>query len=386
MWLGMLLSMGAIQMQMLARGVLVYDIQDSQFIAAVVGMGFAPSMLIVSLYGGVIGERFERRTIIQIGQLINAGLALIVAILVVADLVNWGYLLGVSLAQGAMFAIQMPARQAAIPTIVGKARMSNAIALNSVAMGIMNLVGPSIGGALYGLFGPETVYFTCAGMGITAVILTGMLPRMYPSGNSASQRMFQTVKDGFTYIGRNRLLMMLLLQSVVVAMLSMPVRMQIAVVGKDIYGSGPDGVGFLTAAAGVGALVGAVGIASLRSGQRRGLVLMIGAVLAAAAIILMGSIPIYAVGIAAMVGIGLGESGRWALGQSLIMEQTEDEYRARVMSVLMMTFGLLPLGLLPLGIAMEQWGSQTAVLGMGIALMIMSTLFLVFSAGVRKLS
>ena len=385
MWVGMLLSMGAIQMQMLARGILVYDIQDNRFIAAVVGMGFAPSMLVVSLFGGVIGEKFERRSIIQLSQLFNAGLALIVALLVITNTVNWGYLLAVSIAQGAMFAMQMPARQAAIPTLVGKERMSNAIALNSVAMGLMNLMGPSLGGLLYGQFGPEVVYFVCAGMGLTAVFFTSMLPRMYPSGD-ARKKMIQTLKDGFSYIGRSRLLMILLLQSVVVAMLSMPVRMQIAVVGEDIYGADPGEIGWLTAAAGVGALIGAIGIASLRSGQRRGLVLMLAAVVSATAIILMGSVPVYAVGIGAMVGIGLGESGRWALGQSLIMEQTEDEYRARVMSVLMMTFGLLPLGLLPLGAAMEIFGSQPAVLGMGIALMFMSGVFLVFSKGVRRLS
>lgn len=386
MWLGMLLSMGAIQMQMLARGVLVYEIQDNRFIAAVVGMGFAPSLLIVSLYGGVIGERFERRMIIQLSQAFNALLAAIVAFLLIIDAVNWGYLLAVSVAQGAMFAMQMPARQAAIPTLVGRDRMSNAIALNAMAMGLMNLAGPSIGGLLYGLFGPETVYVTCAAMGILAVAMTGMLPRMYPAADAVKKRMLRSLADGFSYIGRDRLLMVLLVQSVIVAMLSMPVRMQIAVIGKDIYGSEPSGIGWLTAAAGVGGLIGAIGIAGLRTGQRRGLVLLISAVLSAAAIVLMGTLPIYAVGIGAMVGIGLGESGRWALGQSLIMEQTEDAYRARVMSVLMMTFGLLPMGLLPLGAAMEGFGSQTAVLGMGIALMAVSAIFLLFSRSVRGLS
>jgi MFS family permease len=384
MWTSMLLSTGAIQMQMLARGILVYEIQDNRFIAAVVGMGFAPSMLIVSLFAGVIGERFERRAIIQVSQALNVGLAVIVATLILFDAVNWGYLLGVSVSQGAMFAIQMPARQAAIPTLVGRDRMSNAIALNSVAMGLMNLVGPSLGGLLYGQFGPQAVYWTCAGIGMVAVGMTGMLPKMHPSGDMVRKRMLRTVADGFSYIGKNRLLMVLLVQSVVVAMLSMPVRMQIAVIGKDIYGSDPGGIGWLTAAAGVGALIGAIGIAGLRSGQRRGLVLMIAAVLSAVSIILMGSLPIYAVGIGAMVGIGLGESGRWALGQSLVMEQTEDDYRARVMSVLMMTFGLLPIGLLPFGAAMQEFGSQKAVLG--IALMAVSAVFLIFSKGVRRLS
>jgi MFS family permease len=264
--------------------------------------------------------------------------------------------------------------------------MSNAIALNAMAMGLMNLIGPTIAGLIYGVVNPEAVYFTVMGLGLIAVAFTSLLPRMYPSGDAAKKRMWQNLKDGLSYLRSRDILMLLLLQSVVVAMLSMPARMMIAVFAKDVYSANEVEVGILTAAAGVGGLIGALGIAGLRSGQRRGLVMMLAAVLSAISILLMGSLPYYAVGVAVMVGIGLGESGRWALGQALIMEQTEDQYRARVMSVLMMTFGLLPIGLLPLGASMEKYGAQQSVFVMGIMLMVASLLFLAFSKSVRRMS
>ena len=75
----------------------------------------------------------------------------------------------------------------------------------------------------------------------------------------------------------------------------------------------------------------------------------------------MVAVPVYAAGVLGMVGMGLAEQARWALGQSLMMENTTDQYRARVMSVLMMTFGLMPLGMLPLGYAMKEFGAREAV-------------------------
>jgi MFS family permease len=313
-------------------------------------------------------------------------IALVIGVLLVFDVIHWLHLLGASIAQGAMFALQMPARQAAIPTLVGKERMGNAIALNAAAMGLMNLLGPALGGLIYGVFGPEAVYFTVAVMGLIAVLLTGFVPRLYPPVNAARKSAVNNIRDGFSYIQKNKLVRILIIQSVIIAVLSMPVRMLIPVFAKDVYGSNEAQVGYMAAAAGIGALVGSLGIANIREGQRRGLVVLASAILSGISILLLGSVPVYVLGVAVMVGVGLGESGRWALGQVLIMEKTDDEYRARVMSVVMMTFGLLPLGVLPLGAAIEAFGADTAVIGMAVMLLVAGTLFLMFSRNVRQLS
>jgi MFS family permease len=95
-------------------------------------------------------------------------------------------------------------------------------------------------------------------------------------------------------------------------------------------------------------------------------------------------VPVYAAGIIGMVGMGLAEQARWALGQSLMMESTTDEYRARVMSVLMMTFGLMPLGMLPLGWAMKEFGARPPVAVTAVALLVFSLLAIVFMPRLRK--
>ena len=155
LWIGLFLSMAGFNMQMVIRGVLVYDLTDDPILTGLVGMGFAPSLLVVSLFGGVISDLVDRRLIIQISQAANAILAAIVAFLVFFELIHWSHLFIVAVFQGAGFALQLPARQAAIPSLVGENRITNAIALNAIAMSVTSLASPGIGGFLYEFISPS---------------------------------------------------------------------------------------------------------------------------------------------------------------------------------------------------------------------------------------
>ena len=103
LWYGSLLGMGGFTMQMIARTILVDDLTGSAFLTGLVSMGFAPSMLILALFGGVAGDRIERRLLIQITQIAHGVTALVVAILIIYGVIHWGHLLAVSIFQGANF-------------------------------------------------------------------------------------------------------------------------------------------------------------------------------------------------------------------------------------------------------------------------------------------
>ena len=361
LWLGMVVSMAGLQMQMMARGLLVYDLTNDYMIAGIVGMGYAPSLLLVSLFGGVLGDRMERRLIIQLAQLVNGLLAGVVGILILTDMVVWEHLFVVSVLQGAMFAFMMPARQAAIPSLVKKHQLSNAFALNAMAMSVMSLISPVLAGVLYEFSGPAVVYiFVCVVM-LSSVFVTSLVPKMYPPKQSSQETVFHNIIGGFKYIGSNKLLLQLMIYSLAVALLAMPFRNFIPAYAKDIYGSAGSGVGILGAALGLGALIGSVLIANLRAGHPRGWFLIGGALIAGLSLAVISGFAVFVVGVVAMIGIGIGEQARGALGQSLIMENTMDEYKSRVMSILMMHYGLLPLGMLPLGWAMEAVGGRLVV-------------------------
>ena len=127
-------AMFGFHIQMTVRGILVYDITNNPLLTGIVSAGFAPSLLLFAMFGGVIGEKFEKRKIIQITQTFNLLTALIVALLLFTNLLHWGHLFIISILQGAMFAIQVPARQALIPDLVGKKLVTNAIGLNAMGM------------------------------------------------------------------------------------------------------------------------------------------------------------------------------------------------------------------------------------------------------------
>ena len=179
---------------------------------------------------------------------------------------------------------------------------------------------------------------------------------------------------------------MILIYSVVVALLTMPFRMLIQVFAKDVYGSLPSEVGMLMTSVAIGGIIGSVLIANLRKGNHRGFFLIIGAVVSGVALILLSYIPYFIAGVFGLIGIGLGEQARWALGQSLVMENSKEEYRGRMMSILMMTFGLMPLGMLPLGLAMGTLGAQVPVFISGVFLLIFSLFIFIFSGTIRRIS
>lgn len=385
LWLGSLLGMGGFGMQSIARTVLVDDLTGSAFITGLVAMGFAPTMLIMSLFGGVAGDRMERRLVIQVSQGAAAVLALVVAILIFMDAVHWVHLLLASMLQGVTFAFQMPARQALVPHLVGKKNVTNALALNSAGMGIMTIAGPGIAGFLYATLGPEAVYFTVAGMSVFAVLFTSLIPSYKPESNGKKNNVFSDIAEGVKYTFKNRLVFMLIVSGLTSALLAMPFRMQIPVFARRLYDIDASEIGYLMAAMGVGGLLAAGITANLRAGNHRGIILVVvGIGGSGVGMLLLAFSQIYLVGIAIMVGVGLVGTIRMTLGQSLSIEATDDAFRARVMSLNMMSFGLMPLGALPMGYSVDKLGAETTLVIVGVMLLIATVLLMVISSTLRK--
>ena len=386
MWFGMFLSMGGFNMLMLARGILVVEITDNNaLIASAVSIGWAPGLLVMSLVGGALGDRVERRMLIQLSQTGNALMALIIGVLILLGLIEWWHMLAVSILQGCMFALQMPARTAATVQLVGKDQLPNAMALNATAMTLMTVASPAIGGVLYEWIEPQGVYFVVTAMQLGALIFTSLLPRLEPDPNRVKERTFEAIKHGIEYIFQNRLVMVLLFQSIVVAMLSMPFRMLVPVFAYDLYGSDPSEVGWLAMMAGFGGIVASLGVASLRKGQKRGWVLLLAPVVYGASMVVIGLLPIYAVGILMFIGIGIGETTRFALGQALVVEHSDNEYRARMTSLTMMTYGFIPVAALAMGVSVEQFGAEASVIGLAVGLLVVSAAFIVLTPSIRRL-
>ncbi|MBI4305665.1 MAG: MFS transporter [Chloroflexi bacterium] len=387
LWLGMLALMGGMNMQIVARAQLAWDLSGSAISVAVVGAGMAPPILVLSNIGGALADRVIRKRIIQAGQLASMVIALSVGFLVVMEEIALWHLVAASVLQGVSWAFLMPSRQSIIPELVGKESTSNAVALNASAMSLMTLVAPGIAGVMYARVGVGATFFTIAGLSLLALVLTERLPSSAGRGSSqrAKQAIWREMKEGIQYTLRNRTVLVLLVLALSTTVLAQPFRSLMPVFVHDVYGRGPEAVGLLLSMIGLGALLGTLAIAGLRKGESRGAVLLATTALSGIALVLATTTAIYGVAVLVMVLLGIGDSGRRSLNSALMLEEADESFRGRVMGLYMMNFGLIPLGAIPLAAISEVVGIRYAVAGAG-ALLIFAAIATTFTTSrVRRL-
>ena len=140
----MLLLMAGVNVQMLARGYLTWELTKSPIAVVVVGAGFAPPILLLSLYGGAAADRYARKRIIQVCQLGMLLITLFMAVSISTNTVTVFHLVLAAVGQGALWAFLMPARQAIIGQLVDENQLTNAVALNSSGMSLMTVAAPDL--------------------------------------------------------------------------------------------------------------------------------------------------------------------------------------------------------------------------------------------------
>ena len=278
------------------------------------------------------------------------------------------------MAQGALFSFLVPARQALIPQLVGKDNLTNAMSLDAAAMSATMLVAPAIGGGLYNVIGPDGVYYLITGCGVLAILFTSAVKTPSRDKSRARTAMLGDIKSGLMYVVRTRMVLVLIILGLLTTLLAQPFRFIMPVFVVDVYGKGPESMGLLVTITGVGALIGSLWIASIGK-WHRGLLLLGSGLVSGVALLLVASIPVYFAAAGIMILLGLGDAGRQTLNQAMIMEEVDDEYRGRVMSIFMMIWGMMPLGVLPAGLLAEAVSGQFAV-GVMATLLILVTFVL----------
>ena len=197
--------------------------------------------------------------------------------------------------------------------------------------------------------------------------------------------MWRDIKEGLAYTKHNRTVMMLLLVALSTAILAMPFRSLLPVQIERVFNMKVEALGLLLSMIGVGSLFGSLVIAGLSKNNHRGWVLLGTSLLSGIAILLAAATTSYAVALVIMVVLGVGDSGRRALNASLIMEETDPEYRGRVMGVYMVNFGLIPLGAIPLGFIAEWFDVRLSFAVAGGALVAAALGYTVLTSRIRRL-
>ena len=385
--------MSAMQMQMLSRGYLVYDMESSGSLLGLVNVGASIPMLVLPLFGGVLADRINRKRIIQAGQIAAALIAFSVFVLIRTERIEWFHLLVSSIMQGAMFALMMPARQALIPQLVGKGLLSNALALNTAAMSATTLAAPSVAGVLYGYFGPSNVYLLIGILSLGSCIATLFIRHngdIEPDskshnveGKGAINNLLSDISEGLKYVKSQRLIMVLLIMALATTVLAQPFRFLMPIFVVDVYNLGPESMGLLMSVMGLGALAGSIYIAA-HGNKNRGRILLVGSFVSGLSLLGVAVVPIYMWAVLFMIPLGLGDASRRTIIMTLIMEKSEERYRGRVMSIFMLNFGLMPLGVLPAGVISDLFGGQIAIGILAVLLIMVTSWVWFYHDGVRN--
>ena len=369
----------------LAQGYLVYDMTGSATIVGLVGLAAAIPLLLIAPIGGAVADRFNQKKLMLMCQMLQMGFALAVFILLFTEVLIWQHLLIIGLGYGIIWATNGPARQALLPKILDTDALPNGIALITAGMSIAGLIAPAFAGVLYARFSPEFVFVISAVLSVLSLIVilflrmpthelksiqTDITPQ---KPKSIQANITQDALDGLKYLWNDFPTRTILIVGVFFFMLESPMHFLLSVLVVDVYNLETEGLGLLATMIGIGALAGNVFAASLPV-KNRGKLFILMAFLSGWALLGISLIPIYVAGLFILMIQGFAGGGQYPMMQILMLKNVEPKYYGRIMSIIMMSFGLMPLAVFPAGIAIDIWGIRMVLGALGFGLLATSTL------------
>jgi MFS family permease len=368
-WSGQSVSLVGTWMTRIATSWLIYRLTGSALLLGLVGFaGQIPSFLLAPV-AGVLVDRWDRHRLLVATQVLAMVQSAALAALALLHVINLWHVLALSLFQGVINAFDMPARQAFVVEMVeSRADLPNAIALNSSMVNAARLLGPSIGGVVIAAVG-EGWCFLLDAVSYLAVLASLLLMRLPRHQRTAlpGARILPELRAGWAYVAASPPIVTILLLLALVSLVGMPYTVLMPIFASSILHGGPHTLGFLMAATGVGALLGAVHLASRRSVLGLGRVIPWTAALFGAGLIGFALSRALWLSLLLLVVTGLGFMVQMAASNTLLQTLVEDDKRGRVMSFYTMAFmGTAPFGSLLAGSLAHRFGAPATLVGGGI--------------------
>ncbi len=388
---GQMISLVGTWMQHIALQWLVYRLTGSATMLGVINLISALPLIPLSLWGGSLADRFPRRTIVVITQSVMMLQAFLLAVLTWTGVVQVWHVLLLALLHASANALDIPARQAfLIEMVEGKEDLTNAIGLNSALFNGARAVGPALAGAAVATTGEAGAFFI-NGLSFLAVISSLLMMRLAQQPLPSSRAAIAShLREAVGYVWSQQIIMVLISLVAVSAFLSMPYSTLMPVFAKEVLNESaqplldyacrqasalgtscqsPEALtyGLLMAATGLGAVTGALVVASLPATARRGRLLTFGNLGFPALVIGLSLSRSFFLSLGLLVGIGFSFVTQNALANTLIQILVPDRLRGRVMSFYSMSFqGMMRLGGMQAGLMGDALGAPLAV-GIGAA-------------------
>jgi MFS family permease len=328
--MGQAISMSGTWMQTIAQSWLVLKLTNSgTALGIATALQFMP-ILLFGLWGGVIADRFPKRTLLYLTQSTSGVLALILGILVATGTVRLWMVYVLALCLGLVNAVDNPTRQAFVFEMVGKDEVRNAVTLNSSQVSLSRVIGPAIAGALIATVGLAPC-FIINGLSYIAVLISLFMMRadqLHTAPPVASRK--GQLLEGFRYVTSTPELWNILIIVAIIGTLSYEFQVSLPLLAQFTFRSNAEGYAALTSAMGIGAVIGGVLTAGLKKMSQRATVNA--ALIFGASILFVAIMPNLTLAVAAMVIVGFFSIYFISLANSILQLESSQEMRGRVMS------------------------------------------------------
>ena len=366
---------------------LVYRLTGSALLLGVVGFCGQIPTLLLSPVAGVLVDRHDRHRILLITQVLSALQSLALALLALPGIITVGEILFLQVVQGVINAFDTPARQSFIVDMIeDRSDLPNAIALNSSMVNGSRIIGPSIGGVIIAAVG-EGWCFMIDAISYVAVIasLLAMVVAKKPPRDQ-STRVVEELRAGFMYVSRSVPMRSALLLLALVATMGMPYTVLMPAIASGVLHGGAHTLGFLMTASGLGALAGALYLASRSSVLGLGRAMVVATIAFGVGLVAFSLSRVTWLSLLLLPIVGGGMMVETASTNTILQTIVEERMRGRVMSFYTMAFlGTAPLGSLLAGVAANRIGAPMTILLGGVACVAAGVWFAVKLPAIRAL-
>ena len=351
----------AISMQFILYGFLAFDLTGSaKALGAVAAANAAPTLLIAP-FSGAIADRVHKRLVLAVSQAAAIGASTTLGVLVISGEVRLWHVLAVAMVIGLVMSFNMPARQALVPQLIPRQKLMNAISLQMGQMNLSRIIAPALAGLLVSPLGLGWVFIVSSGLFFGATLFEFKLPKHGMTGHQGSGSFLAEVKEGFSYILRNKTLRLLLAANILIPMFAFPVQQTLPVFAKDVFDKGPAGLGLMAAMTGVGGLVGALIAANMDRQPQKGRLMLAGGAVMGTLYMAFALSPSFAVALPLLAIAASGQMLFMTTNSTVIQATISADMRGRVMAIMSMSIGLTPIGVVPVTIAVDEFGAPTAI-------------------------
>lgn len=362
-WLSTSAQASARGMQFFVLGWLVLELTDSVTQLGLVIFLYGVPNLALMLLGGVLADRWERRTLLLVSQGFVSAIIFVLAILTTVDVILLWHVYAATFLMGIIQALNMPSRMAIVSDLVDRDDLMNAVALNMAVMNGGRILGPVIAGGLIELMGIGPALFlngACYVLGAGFLLFVTGVTRPPVESNTS---IISDLSVGIRYFLGSPVALTVVGMGFALGFFGMPYIQILPAFAKESLEVGAAEAGFLLTAAGIGSLIGALILASMGNSQRKNWILMGSAIIFGASLFMFAWSSWYWVSWLILLFVGLGSMTYISTTTTVLQLTAPPEMHGRLLSIWTLSAALMFIGALPMGVAADMLGWNIALAG-----------------------